>query len=123
GRIDALGSGVSDLFTGQRVLALTRFRGYASRVIAPASAVVRVPDQVDAGALAALGTQGVTAWLAAEHLVQIKTGDLVLVHSPAGGVGTLLVQLARARGAVVIGTVGSDDKFPLLERLGVTHKI
>ena len=123
GRIDALGSGVSDLFTGQRVLALTRFGGYASHVIVPASAVVRVPDQVDAGALAALGTQGVTAWLAAEHLVQIETGDHVLVHSAAGGVGSLLVQLARARGAVVIGTVGSDDKFPILERLGVTHPI
>src|SRR4029079_1463463 len=118
GRIDALGSGVSDLFTGQRVLALTRFGGYASRVIVPASAIVRVPDQVDAGALAALGTQGVTAWRAAEHLVQIETGDHVLVHSAAGGVGSLLVQLARARGAVVIGTGGWDTNVPKPRGLG-----
>ena len=123
GRIDALGSGVKGLESGQRVLALTRFGGYASQVVVPASAVVPVPLAMEPGAAAALGTQGVTAWIAAEHLVHISEGDHVLVHSAAGGVGTLLVQLARARGAIVTGTVGSDDKFPLLERLGVTHTI
>ena len=123
GQIDAVGSGVTGVAPGQRVLALTRFGGYASSVVVPAGAVVPIPGGLDAGAAAALGTQGVTAWIAAEHLVTIEAGDHVLVHSAAGGVGTLLVQLARARGAVVTGTVGSDDKFPLLERLGVTHAI
>ena len=123
GRIDAVGPAVSDLGVGQRVLALTRFGGYASMVVASASAVVPIPEPMEWGAATALGTQGVTAYLAAEHLVRIHAGDHVLVHAAAGGVGTLLVQLARARGAVVIGTVGSDDKFPVLERLGVTHAI
>ena len=116
GRIDASGPGISSV--GQRVLALTRFGGYASRVVVPAGSIVPIPEEMSAGAAAALGTQGVTAWLAAESLVRIEAGDHVLVHSAAGGVGTLLVQLACARGAVVIGTVGSDDKFPLLEKLG-----
>jgi NADPH2:quinone reductase len=114
GRVDA---GVSGLL-GRRVLALTRFGGYASHVVVPESSVVPLPDGVSSGAAAALGTQGVTAWLAAEHLVRIEAGDHVLVHSAAGGVGNLLVQLAHARGAVVIGTVGSDEKFSLVERLG-----
>jgi len=123
GRIDALGPGVSGPEVGQRVLALTRFGGYASSVVTSATAVLPLPESMDRGAAAALGTQAVTAYLAAEHLVRIEPGDHVLVHSAAGGVGSLLVQLARARGAVVIGTVGSVDKFPVLERLGVTHAI
>ena len=123
GRIDALGPGVSTFSPGQRVVALTRFGGYASRVVGPASSVVPVTENMTPGAAAALATQGVTAWLAAEHLVRIRPGDHVLVHAAAGGVGTLLVQLARARGAVVIGTAGSPAKLELLSRLGVTHAI
>src|SRR5689334_17424927 len=62
GRIDALGAGVSHLSVGQRVLALTRFGGYASHVVAQAGAIVPIPEAMAPGAAAALGTQGVTAW-------------------------------------------------------------
>jgi NADPH2:quinone reductase len=123
GRIDALGSGVLAAAVGQRVLAFTRFGGYASHVLAEAVGVVPIPDTIEAGAAAALATQGVTAYVAAEELVRIHPGDHVLVQAAAGGVGTLLVQLALAKGAVVSGTAGSEAKLALLRRLGVTHAI
>ena len=123
GRIDALGPGVPAAALGQRVLAFTRFGGYASHVLTSAVGVVPIPEDLDAGAAAALATQGVTAYVAAEELVRIHPGDHVLVQAAAGGVGTLLVQLALARGAVVAGTAGSEAKLALLRRLGVTHAI
>ncbi|MEP7027091.1 MAG: zinc-binding dehydrogenase [Candidatus Eisenbacteria bacterium] len=125
GRIESLGPGVGSeiLAPGRRVVALTRFGGYASRAIAAASATMPIPENMDPGSAAALATQGVTAYLAAEGLVHIEPGDHVLVHAAAGGVGTLLVQLARARGAVVIGTAGSEAKLEHMRRLGVTHAI
>jgi NADPH2:quinone reductase len=129
GRIEALGpgtsapSGAAGLAVGQRVLGFTRFGGYASHVITAAVAVVPISDDLDAGAAAALATQGVTAYVAAQEMVRILPGDHVLVQAAAGGVGTLLVQLALAQGAVVSGTAGSESKLELLRRLGVTHAI
>jgi len=123
GRIDALGPGVESGAVGQRVLAFTRFGGYASQAIAQAAGAIPIPEDLEAGAAAALATQGVTAYVAAEEMVRILPGDLVLVQAAAGGVGTLLVQLARAQGAVVAGTAGSEAKLELLRRLGVTHAI
>ncbi|MGH7787022.1 MAG: quinone oxidoreductase family protein, partial [Candidatus Binatia bacterium] len=63
------------------------------------------------------------AYYMAEEMVRLHPGDHVLVHAAAGGVGTLLVQLCKRRGAVVYGTVGSDDKIELVRRLGVDHPI
>ena len=119
GRIDRLGTGVDGLQVGQRVTALTRFGGYATLAITDARAVAVIPDTMDDAVAAALPTQGCTAYFAAEEMVRLHPGDHVLVQAAAGGVGSLLVQLAKRRGCVVYGTAGSDEKLALLRELGV----
>jgi len=124
GRIEAVGPGVApDRAVGQRVAAFTRFGGYASHVVTPAAATVPIAEELAAGVAAALATQGVTACLAALSLVRIEPGDLVLVHAAAGGVGAMIVQLARHRGAEVAATAGSEAKLAFLRGQGVTHAI
>lgn len=119
GRIDRLGPGVDTFEPGARVTALTRFGGYAEKALTDARAVAVIPDSMDDGFAAALPTQGCTAYFAAEEMVRLHPGDHVLVQAAAGGVGTLLVQLAKRRGCVVYGTAGSDKKLELLRELGV----
>jgi NADPH2:quinone reductase len=123
GRIDALGAGVTGVSAGQRVAALTRFGGYATSAVTDARAVVPIPDDLDAGIAAAIPTQGATAYFCAEEMVRLHPGDHVLVQAAAGGVGTILVQLAKRRGCVVYGTAGSDAKLAYLRELGVDHPI
>jgi NADPH:quinone reductase-like Zn-dependent oxidoreductase len=123
GRVDAHGAGVSGPALGTRVAALTRFGGYATSAITDARAAVPIPDDMDAGIAAALPTQGGTAYYCAEEMVRLHPGDHVLVQAAAGGVGTLLVQLAKRRGCVVYGTAGSDAKLDYLRGLGVDHPI
>jgi NADPH:quinone reductase-like Zn-dependent oxidoreductase len=123
GRVDALGAGVSGFETGQRVTALTRFGGYATHALTDARAVAPIPEDMDVGVAAALPTQGCTAYYMAEEMVRLHSDDHVLIHAAAGGVGTLLVQLCKRRGAVVYGTAGGDDKLDLLRQLGVDHPI
>ncbi len=123
GRIDALGEGVVDSTLGRRVAALTRFGGYATQVVTDARAAIEIPDEMDVGVAVALPTQGCTAYFCAEELVRLHPGDHVLVQAAAGGVGSLLVQLCKRRGAVVYGTAGSDEKLELLRSLGVDHAI
>ncbi|MDX2171032.1 MAG: zinc-binding dehydrogenase [Deltaproteobacteria bacterium] len=123
GRVDAHGAGVSAPPLGTRVAALTRFGGYATSAVTDARAVVPIPDDLDAGIAVALPTQGGTAYYCAEEMVRLHPGDHVLVQAAAGGVGTLLVQLAKRRGCVVYGTAGSDAKLDYLRTLGVDHPI
>ncbi len=123
GRVDELGAGVTSLAKGQRVAALTRFGGYATRAVTDARAAVAIPDDLDVGVAAALPTQGCTAYYMAVDSLNMHAGDHVLVHAAAGGVGTLLVQLCKQRGCVVYGTAGSPSKLELLREIGVDHPI
>lgn len=123
GRIDSIGSGVAGLSLGQRVAALTRFGGYATLAVTDARAVVPVPEDLDVGVAAALPTQGCTAYFCAEEMVRLYPGDHVLVQAAAGGVGSLLVQLAKRYGCVVYGTAGSESKLDYLRSIGVDHPI
>ncbi len=123
GRIDGVGAGVSGLSEGERVCALTRFGGYATRAVTDARAVAVIPDDMDAGVAAALPTQGCTAYYMAIDSLNLHEGDHVLIHAAAGGVGTLLVQMCKEIGCVVYGTAGSADKLDLLRELGVDYAI
>ncbi len=123
GHIIALGKNVGTLKTGQRVLALTRFGGYASRSNAQSTGVVPIPEDLDGVQACALATQYVTGYYAAEELVKLHSGDRVLVQAAAGGVGISLVQLAKRRGCTVYGTAGSDEKIRFLKSIGVDHAI
>ena len=104
---------------GRRVVALVAGGGYADRAVAHPAAMWDVPDGVSDAAALALVLQGTTAWHLLRTSAQLRSGESVVVHAAAGGVGTLAVQLAKRFGAGrVIGVASSDDKRALAERLG-----
>jgi len=120
GTIESVGEGVKHLQTGQRVLATIRGGGYAEYAVANASTVVPIPEKLDFGEATALLIQGLTA---IGLLVDLKAGQTILIHAAAGGVGTLLVQLAKRRGATVIGTASNDEKLQKVAALGADFAI
>ncbi|MEL6844055.1 MAG: zinc-binding dehydrogenase, partial [Bacteroidota bacterium] len=105
--------------TGQRVLALLPFGGgYAEFVSAPLDYCIPLPDHVDARDATALFVQGTTAYLMLHQLAGEVKGKSVLVHTAAGGVGSLLVQLCQQAGARVIATASTEEKLGFAKRLG-----
>lgn len=107
---------------GKRVLAFCRFGGYGRHVITTELALVLISDLPSSEVLA-LSTQGVTAYYMTDYLAPIRPGERVLIHAAAGGVGTLLIQLAKQRGAEVIAKVGSTEKEVIVKNLGADHII
>jgi NADPH2:quinone reductase len=105
--------------TGERVVALVGDGGYAEYAIAPRELVYPIPDELDEGAALALIIQGLTAWHLYRTAAHVAGGESVVVHSAAGGVGSLAVQLGRALGAGrVIATASSSQKRALALELG-----
>lgn len=123
GRVAGLGKDVTGFTKGQRVVAMTRFGGYATQAVSDQRAVTVIPDDMDAGAATALATQYNTAYYAAEELVDLNPGDHILIHAAAGGVGTALIQLAKRHDCVIFGTAGSAEKLDYLRELGVHYPI
>jgi NADPH:quinone reductase-like Zn-dependent oxidoreductase len=119
GRIDSVGPGVEKLKVGTRVVAMTRFGGYATLAVSAAYGVSEIPEGFSAAEATALATQYVTAWYAGVELVRLHPGDRVLVQGAAGGVGTALVQIARLHGCLVFGTTGTPGKMDHLAEIGV----
>lgn len=117
GKVIAVGSESDNLLIGKRVLGFCRFGGYARHTTTYSYAVVEVGNQ-PANELLALCTQAVTAFYMAEYLTPIHAIDTVLIHAAAGGVGTVLIQLAKLKGAKVIAKIGSESKRKLVEDLG-----
>ncbi len=118
GVVTAVGAGVTDFKIGDRVASAAVSGGYAAEAIAPAAQTVRVPDGVTSQLAAAVLLQGMTAHYLAGDTWPLKPGDTALVHAAAGGVGLLLVQIAKRRGARVFATVGSDAKVALAREAG-----
>lgn len=127
GTIEALGEGPlpPGIGTGVRVLAILPYGGaYGGYVTAPAHFCVPLPPHLDAAAATALFVQGTTAWLLLHKTASSLAGKSVLIHAAAGGVGSLLVQLARLGGASrIIGTASSAEKRALIARLGADAAI
>lgn len=123
GKIAAKGSDSGELAIGTKVLAFTRFGGYATHTLTDHRVVVPVPEGMDNGTAAALGTQYVTAIHAAYDMANMQAGEHVLIHAAAGGVGTALVQLAKHRGCIVYGTSSSAEKIAFMKANGVDHGI
>ncbi|HNI43350.1 MAG TPA: zinc-binding dehydrogenase [Chitinophagales bacterium] len=123
GRVMAIGSEVTHLVVGQRVVAFTRFGAYATEVVTKGKAVVAIPDHFSNGVAAALATQYCTAYYAAAYLLQLRPGEKVLIHAAAGGVGTALVQLAKWRGCTIFGTASGCEKIHYLLQQGVDFPI
>jgi NADPH:quinone reductase len=123
GTVDAVGPGVTDLAVGDRV-AYAMVRGsYAEYAIVPASQLVHVPDTIELTAAAAAMLQGMTAHYLTHSTYAVQEGDTVLVHAAAGGAGRLVAQMARARGARVLGTVSTAAKAEVARQAGVHEPI
>ncbi len=120
GTIEILGENVSNLKVGQRVLATTSSGGYAEYATAKAALTMPIPDELGFGESNALLVQGLTAL---GLLNQTKSGQTILIHAAAGGVGTLLVQLAKQKGLKVIGTASSEAKLQMVADLGADFAI
>lgn len=123
GRVVAVGPGVTDLAVGQRVSWIYVPGSYADRIVAPASALVPIPDDIDDRTAAAVMMQGITASHFATDFYPVQPGDVALVHAAAGGVGQLLSQIIRLRGGSVIGRVSSADKAAAARAAGAEHVI
>jgi NADPH2:quinone reductase len=123
GTVVRVGAGVEGLYEGDRV-AWCIYRGsYAEFATVPAWRLVRVPDDIDLDVATALQLQGCTAHYLTHSAWPLKEGDWCLTHAGAGGVGQLLNQLAKARGATVITTVGDAEKANIAHALGADHVI
>jgi synaptic vesicle membrane protein VAT-1 len=117
GTVESVGDGVTGVAVGARVAALVVTGAWRTHVLVRADRVVPVPDSLDPGVAAAVTMNGVTAWQLVHETAKVRAGQTVLVHGAAGGVGTLLVQLARAAGARVLGTA-SGAKHDTVRALG-----
>jgi synaptic vesicle membrane protein VAT-1 len=123
GRVSAVGSGVDAMAVGDPVIALTLFGGYASRVVLRSDRVFARPVALSSQAGAAIPTVFLTAWWMVHELLHPRTGDIWLVHSAAGGVGTALAQLGRLAGCRVIGVVGGAHKVDTARNAGCADVI
>lgn len=123
GRVAAVGEDVTGLSVGDPVAAASTQGSHATQVVIGASRAVPVPDGVPLEVAAAVMLQGMTAHYLVNSTYPLKAGETVLLHAAAGGVGQLLVQLAKGKGARVIGTVGSDAKVAIARERGADHVI
>jgi NADPH:quinone reductase len=123
GTVTAIGPGVTDVSVGDRV-AWTGVPGsYAEMTAVPADRLVKLPDGLPFKDGAAAMLQGMTAHYLVSATYPLKKGDVCLVHAAAGGVGLLLCQMAKMKGATVIATVSTDEKAALAKQAGADHTI
>jgi NADPH2:quinone reductase len=123
GVVAEVGDGVSDLNEGDRVAYTMIMGSYAEYAVVPAARLVPVPHAVDLQTAAAAMLQGMTAHYLTHSTYPLGPGDAALVHAAAGGVGALIVQAARLRGATVFATVGSDEKMAIARAAGASEVI
>ena len=123
GTVRSTGPGVSDLTEGDRVAFCSSLGAYAERALVPAADLVPVSDDVSSDTAAASMVQGLTAVYLATSTYPLEAGASCLVHAGAGGVGLLLIQIAKRLGATVYTTVGSDEKAEIARAAGADHVI
>lgn len=122
GEVDAVGPDVHEPAPGTRVVALTRFGGYADTVCVPAPQALPIPERMSFAEAAALPVNYLTAYFMLFHFGNVQRGERVLVHGAAGGVGVAAIQLCRIAGAEILGTA-SASKHGWLHEAGVSHTI
>ena len=123
GTVEALGPDVTGLAVGDRVAYAMARGSHAEYATVPAWQLVKIPQAVDFQTAAAAMLQGMTAHYLTHSTYPLKSGDSCLIHAAAGGTGLLLVQMAKMRGARVIGTVGSEEKAKLAREAGADEVI
>jgi NADPH2:quinone reductase len=123
GVVTAVGPGVKGIKKGDRVAYVFTLGAYAAERILPAERAVKIPPKIDDKTAAAMMLKGMTAQYLLRRTYKVKKGDTILVHAAAGGVGLILCQWAKALGATVIGTVGTQQKAELAKKNGAHHVI
>lgn len=123
GVVDAVGAGVTEVKAGDRVAYASVLGSYAEYAIVPAARLVPVPEKITAEQAAAVMLQGMTAHYLTNSTFALRSGNTALVHAAAGGLGLLVVQIARRMGAHVIGTVSTEEKAQLAKEAGAEHVI
>lgn len=124
GIVEAVGSAVTDIAPGDRVAYAGGPPGaYAEVRNLPADRLVKLPEAIDFRRAAAMMLQGMTAQYLLRRTYRVQPGDTILIHAAAGGVGLIVCQWAKALGATVIGTVGSDEKAAIARAHGCDHPI
>ncbi|MDT4937927.1 MAG: NADPH:quinone reductase [Pseudonocardiales bacterium] len=123
GRVLALGDRVEGFAVGDAVASAKALGAHASRAVVDAAQAVPVPDHLDLEIAAAAMVQGITAHYLLNSSYRLGSGETALVHAAAGGTGQLLVQLAKAKGARVIATVGTAAKAEIATALGADHVV
>lgn len=123
GVVTAVGEGVGSWRAGDRVVTAQARGAYAEQTVAPEDRLVRIPERVETRLAAAVMLQGMTAHYLVDATCPLQPGDACVVHAAAGGVGLLLVQLARARGARVFATVSTEAKARLAREAGADEVV
>jgi NADPH2:quinone reductase len=123
GTVVSVGEGVSEVKAGDRVAYAMALGAYAEFAVVPAWRLAKIPDNVDFKAGAAVMLQGMTAHYLTHHTFPLKRGDKAIVHAGAGGVGLLLIQVAKRMGARVYATVGNEAKAQLAKEAGADETI
>lgn len=123
GIVDKLGSNVTEAKVGDRVAYAMHLGSYADYAIAPAWKLVQLPEGISSQPAAAVLLQGMTAQYLTHTTYPLKKGEIALVHAAAGGVGLLLIQVAKRLGATVFGTVSTEEKAKLAREAGADQVI
>jgi NADPH2:quinone reductase len=122
GIVEQVGEGVTSFRPGDRVYTIATLSGaYAELVLAPEQGLVKLPERTTFAEGAALAVPYSTAWVALHRKARVQPGEVVLIHGASGGVGVATVQLARAAGAIVIGTAGTAEGERLVREQGAHH--
>ncbi len=123
GTVESIGSEMSDIAVGDRVAYAMAVGSYAEYAAVPAARLVKMPEGIEAQTGAAAMLQGMTAHYLSTSTYPLKNGDTALVHAAAGGVGLLLIQMAKRAGARVFGTVSTQEKARLAREAGADEVI
>ncbi len=123
GTVRSVGAGVDRFAVGDRVAWASAPGSYAEQVAVPAAVAMRVPDGIDWDVAAAVPLQGMTAHYLVTDTFPLQSGHRCLIHAGAGGVGLLLIQLAKLKGAEVFTTVGTAEKVDIAKAAGADHVI
>ena len=123
GVVEAVGQGVVNVREGDRVAYAGPIGGYAEERLIAADRLVKLPDAISTEQAGAMMLQGLTARMLLRAVHHVEAGDTILIHAAAGGVGLIVCQWAKALGARVIGTVGTDEKAELARAHGCDYPI
>jgi NADPH2:quinone reductase len=123
GTVESVGEGVTNVKPGDRVAYAGPLGGYAEERLIDSDRLVKLPDELGFDQAAAMMLQGMTARMLVRGVYDVKSGDTILVHAAAGGVGLIVCQWAKALGATVIGTVSTEEKAELARTHGCDHPV